>query len=205
MLSIDNLVIKSEEQNLLEVHSLKMQAGETLLLIGDNNSGKSLLLQAIHGAYDAYEGDIMLKEKPALFYKKRKKTILIDYPFRLLLNQSVFANITLPLGKIKPALQETISDLCKIAELGEIYNTPMTNYSRSDKKLVEIIRAIIQKINVILIDDIDQYFDEKKFLKVKELIQFGNAEKSSFLLTAKKNVPQIENVYRIQNKKVVKL
>jgi ABC-type multidrug transport system ATPase subunit len=205
MLSIENLCIKSNDKTLLELDSLQLQAGESMLLIGDNNSGKTLFLQTIHGTYRKYEGDIFIKEKPAFFYKKRKASIYIDYPFQLLTDKSIFKNITLPLGKVKPALQETIVDLCNLVELGEIYETPVNEFSRSDRKLIEIIRAIIQTANLVLIDDLDQYFDEKRLLKMQELITFGIKEKSSFIVTSKQPISLFDKKYRIQNGKVVML
>jgi ABC-type sugar transport system ATPase subunit len=202
MLSIEKFCLKSNDKILFETDALQLQAGERMLLVGDNNSGKSLFLQAIHGSYTQWDGDILIKEKPTLFYKKRKLSILIDYSYQLLTDKSIYQNIILTLEKVKPAMQETISNLCSAAELGEIYVTPISEYSRSDRKITEIIRAIVQTANLILIDDIDQYFDDKRMLKIMELIAFGMEQKSSFIATAKNPLPKFEKVYRIQNGKV---
>ncbi|HCX73124.1 MAG TPA: ABC transporter ATP-binding protein, partial [Candidatus Cloacimonas sp.] len=58
MLKIDNLEIKSAEKRVLIADYAVFQPGTSYLILGKNQSGKTLLLKAISGQYKAVSGDI---------------------------------------------------------------------------------------------------------------------------------------------------
>ena len=57
---------------------------------------------------------------------------------------------------------------------------------------------------VILVDDIDNYFDDVNMSILFELLEQSKKD-FSFIATSKKLIERFKNVYRIQNKNVVKL
>ena len=95
-------------------------------------------------------------------------------------------------------------NMCNIAKLGEIYSTKCSVLSYSQLKMVEIIRAIMVNPVVILVDDIDNYFDDVNMSILFEILEQSKND-FSFIATSKKLIERFKNVYRIQNKNVVKL
>ncbi len=205
MLKIENLALLIEYKKLFTVDSFMLADKQKALILGNNDSGKSLFLKAIHGEHTEFEGNIFIKEKPAIFYKKRKKTILIENSVKFLPKESIWKNIVLPLPKEKSRKKEKIIELCNIAGLGEIYNSNAENLSYSSQKSVELIRAAIQQPYLILIDDLDNYFDDLKMAKVNEIMKYALDNGTSIICTSKKKLEDFDISCRIQNGKMVQL
>jgi len=71
--------------------------------------------------------------------------------------------------------------------------------------MLELIRAVIQLPYIILIDDIDSYFDEVKLKKAFEILDYATNNGSCVLITNRRKLDHIEHNFRIQKGKLVKL
>lgn len=205
MLKISELVLNVKKENLLSIGELTIGSGELVNLIGPNQSGKSLLFKAIHGEYFSFSGEINIKEKPAIFYKKRKQTVLVENQSHLLYDETVWNNIILPFTKLNSHMKMKISELCIIAEIDEKLKMKVRTLSFSEQKFVEIIRAVAQLPYIVLIDDIDNFFDEINFAKALEIINFAIISGSSVFISSKKRLLGVDNIRKIQDCNVVKL
>ena len=205
MLRIHDFDLFADGNRLFSISDLHLEKGKTAIVFGNNDTGKSLFLKTVHGDYSDYKGDIYIKENPAIIYKKRKKTILIENTVHLLPEKTIWENIIIPLARISPKIKEAITDLTKDAGLGEIYGTKIKVLSFSSQKLVELIRAAIQTPYLILIDDFDNFFDEIKLIKAAEILDYALKKGSSVLAAAKTRPENFQIVYRIQNNEMVKL
>jgi len=174
-------------------------------IFGNNDTGRSLLLRSIHGDYFDYGGQIMIKDKSALFYKKKKKTILINNTSHLLVNESVWKNIIIPLPKITARQKQKIMELCVLAKLGDKIGLKVKTLSSSSKKFIELIRAVIQLPQIILVDDLENYFDDKNMITALEICNFALNSGTSVIATSKKKLDNFDVNYRIQDSKMVKL
>ncbi len=203
MVKISNLIIKIDDFELLTTEEIILKKNEKMLLIGNNSSGKSLFLKSLHKKYFNHNGNFEISQS-GIFNKKRKHSLYIEPEVNLFADKSIFKNITFPLDKIKDRTLEKISDLCNIAKLGEIYSTKCSVLSYSQMKMVELIRAVIVNPIVILIDDIDNYFDDINMNLLFEIFKASDND-FSVIATAKKLKPEFTNLFRIQNKKVVRL
>ena len=199
MLKIENLSVKLKEDVLFRCDSVEIESGKNVLVIGENNTGKTIFLQSIHGEFRNYDGTILWKEKA--FSKKKRTSILIDSTFHLIQEKSIYYNITLPFGKINSALEQEIIDTCFLGNLETIFKSKVKHCSRSDQKMIEIIRAVVQQPELILIDDIDDYFDDKKFVLLCKIMK--TLKKTTVISTSKKRLSDFDQLYRIQNGVVV--
>ena len=203
MIKIENLIIKIDDFELLTIETINVEKKKNVLIFGKNNSGKSLLLKSLHKTYFNHNGNFEIKE-PGVFKRKKKASILIDNSVNLLLDKSIYKNIILPISKLDDKKKEMISDLCNIASLGEIYSVKCSVLSYSQAKMVEVIRAFMIDPITILIDDIDNFFDEINMNLFFALMEKRNGN-FSIVTTAKKPLERFGLVYRIQDNKVVKL
>jgi branched-chain amino acid transport system ATP-binding protein len=62
ILEIDNIKVRYSGLPVLQGISLKVDAGETVCVLGSNGAGKSTLIRAIMGTQPAFEGRILFKE-----------------------------------------------------------------------------------------------------------------------------------------------
>ncbi len=205
MLKILYFGITLDDQRIIATDKIEIGNGVSMLLFGDNSTGKSLLLQAINGDLKNYDGDILIKEKPPIFYKKRKKSILLENTLHILDQETIWKNILIPLPKISSRIQKKVVDLCDIANLKNIRTRKAKQLSFSQKKILEIIRAVIQIPYLILIDDLDNYFDLKKRNKALQILAYAIDNGSSVVATSKTKLDGFQEYFRIQNKKVMKL
>jgi len=205
MLRIDDLEVLQKDDPIFSVENFYLDAGEKAAVIGSNDSGKSLLLKAIHGEYTNIKGIIFVKEKSTFLYKKRKRTILIDHTPRILENESVWKNIVLPLPKMISRTKQKITQLCEIAGLDKQLNVPISEISSSKLRLLELIRATVQLPYLILVDDMDNYFDAVKLKTATEILSYATKNGSSVLVTSKQKLEDFNAYYRIQNKKLVSI
>ncbi len=203
MLKIENFALCFENERFMLIDEVLFAGGKKINLFADNSSGKTLLLKSIHGDFTKFEGSILIKEKPPLFYKKRKKTILVENHTHLLMNESVWKNIVLPLENISSRQKQKITDLCAITGLNEKIRTKINCLPFSSQKFVELIRAVIQLPYLILIDDMDNFFDGKNLLKALEICEYALNSGSSLLATSKNKMEHFDVTCRVQDKRVV--
>jgi ABC-type multidrug transport system ATPase subunit len=203
MLKIENFTLSFENERFMLIDDILFAGGKKINLFADNSSGKTLLLRSIHGDFTKFEGSILIKEKPPLFYKKRKKTVLVENQVHLLMNESVWKNITLPLEKVSSRQKQKITDLCTLAGLDEKIGTKVNKLPFSSQKFVELIRAVIQLPYLILIDDMDNFFDGKNLLKALEICEYALNSGSSLLATSKNKMEHFDITCRVQDKRVV--
>ena len=203
MLKIENFALCFENERFMLIDEVLFASGKKINLFADNSSGKTLLLKSIHGDFTKFEGSILIKEKPPLFYKKRKKTILVENHTHLLMNESVWKNIVLPLENISSRQKQKITDLCAIAGLNEKIGIKINCLPFSSQKFVELIRAVIQLPYLILTDDMDNFFDGKNLLKALEICEYALNSGSSLLATSKNKMEHFDITCRVQDKRVV--
>ena len=205
MLKIEGYSLSRENEKFMLINELLIGSGMRVNLFGNNDTGKSLFLRSLHGDYHDFGGQILIKDKPLLFYKKKKRTILLANTSHLLMNESVWKNIIIPLPKVTARQKQKILELCMISQLGDKIGSKVKALSFSSKKFIELIRAVIQLPQIILIDDLENYFDDKNMIKALEICNFAINSGTSLIVTSKRKLDNFDIHYRIQNNKVVKL
>ncbi len=205
MLKIEGFSLSRENEKFMLINEMLIGSSMRVNIFGNNDTGRSLLLRSIHGDYFDYGGQIMIKDKSALFYKKKKKTILIDNTSHLLVNESVWKNIIIPLPKVTARQKQKIMELCVMAQLGDKMGVKTKILSSSSKKFIELIRAVIQLPQIILIDDLENYFDDKNMITALEICNFALNNGASIIATSKRKLDNFDVNYRIQDNKMVKL
>ena len=205
MLRIENFTLRSFNKEIFSIDTFPVENKSLVNIFGNNDCGKSLLLKSIHGEYTDYEGRILIEERPPIFYKKRKKSILIESNPHLLENETVWKNITIPLLKISSFQKTKIMEFCKIAGLGEIFNDKIDLLPFSSTKFIELIRAAIQLPYLILLDDLDNYFDEINLMKSNLIFDYCLKNGTTIISTSKRRLDNFSISSRIQNGKMVVL
>jgi len=161
LLEIINLTKRFGGLQVLNDVSFALRAGEILGLIGPNGAGKSTLFNLITGIYLPNEGEIWFREKNLVGLKPHricKQGIARTFQLvRIFPSMTVLENVLA--GAIygsgvakKSALYEALECL-EILNLLEAKDTVSAHLTYSDRRLVEIARAIAARPGLALLDE----------------------------------------------------
>jgi ABC-type molybdenum transport system ATPase subunit/photorepair protein PhrA len=75
--------------------------------------------------------------------------------------------------------------------------------SYSEQKFVELVRAAVQIPNIILLDDMDAYFDEVNYNKALQILQNCLDNNSIIIATSRTLLENFNHTMRLQNKELM--
>ncbi len=205
MLKIEELILTKEHKTFIHIEELEINAGDKALIFGNNNSGKTYLTETIHGINTKYSGNILIKGKKIVLYKRKKKSLLIRNIPTYLPEDSLWKNMTLPLPSLTTRQKQRIYDFCEMFDMKRLIKQPVKQLSHSQIKAMEMIRGVIQLPYLLMLDDYDTYFDEVNRLQASKLLDFALSNGTAILATSNKPLEEFQTIYRLQNTDVVLL
>ena len=163
MLSIKNLCLKyTREYYALKDINLDVAVGETVALVGEQNSGKTSLLRVIAKLENYDSGEIYINKIPLkkIDFKTDINLGYVPYCPVFLVNKTVYENFKYILNKkgVKPAdAEKMINNAIIEYSLEKIRDTKVKNIRKEDKYILSLIRLSFRPIDLLLVDNI---FDE---------------------------------------------
>ncbi len=142
--------------------SFDVRAGEVHALLGENGAGKTTLMNILYGLYHPDEGEIRLRGETVRFRSPKdamnKGIGLVAQHFHLARRHTVAENIGLGLRGVPfffptKNLEQTITDLGKKYRLAVDPNALVWQLSPGEQQRVEILKALIQGANVLILDE----------------------------------------------------
>ncbi len=142
--------------------SFEVRAGEVHALLGENGAGKTTLMNILYGLYQPDEGEIRLRGEPVRFRSPKdamnKGIGLVAQHFHLARRHTVAENIGLGLRGVPfffptKRLEQTITDLGKKYRLAVDPNALVWQLSPGEQQRVEILKALIQGANILILDE----------------------------------------------------
>ncbi|UCF93332.1 MAG: ABC transporter ATP-binding protein [Desulfobacterales bacterium] len=161
LLEVANLTKRFGGLQVLDDVSFALHEGEILGLIGPNGAGKSTLFNLITGVYRPNEGQIRFQGKSLVNLKPhrvcrrgiaRTFQLVKIFPSMTVLENVLAGAVYGRSSGRKNALAEARGCL-EILNLAEVSDTPAAHLTYSDRRLVEIARAIAAKPRLALLDE----------------------------------------------------
>lgn len=167
MIGVKNLSVSFPGKVVIDDVSFQVNQGETVVIMGKNGSGKSVLLKSIAGLIDEYKGEIQIDgrdikelfKKTADASKKEVRDCIMAYVFQkggLFDSVNVFDNAAFGLRRMGVAEEEVServkSALERVGLKGAEFKLP-SELSGGMQKRAGIARAVCMKPAVILYDD----------------------------------------------------
>lgn len=152
MININDLNISFDNKVIIDSINFSISSGETVVILGKNGSGKSIILKAIAGLIDDYNGTIKLDVDS-------NDGIPLAYVFQkggLFDSMNVFDNVAFGLlmqGVEKEQIAELVLDSLARVGLSGNENKLTSELSGGMQKRVGIARAICLNPEIILYDD----------------------------------------------------
>jgi lipopolysaccharide transport system ATP-binding protein len=153
--------------------SLRVEAGETVGLIGANGSGKSTLLRLVGGLGKPTRGRIA-RSGPVDAILSLGDTL---DPY--LTGRENAVSIGILSGLRRREIVARLDEVARFAELEEFFDRPMRTYSEGMKLRLAFSAATVTRPDVLLLDEVmsvgDLRFQEKCFLRLEEMQSGGTA------------------------------
>jgi len=208
MLGSIKALIRTKTKKIVAVNniSLSINEGEMVAFIGPNGAGKSTTIKMLIGILYPSSGDIkVLGMTP---WKERKK---LAYKVGSVFGQKPQLWYHLPaidtfnlLGKIysieKKEYEKRLKELVELFEIQDIINTPVRKLSLGQRMKCELVGALINKPEVLLLDEPTIGLDIIAKQKIRELIrELNEKEKITVLLTSH----DTQDIERLCNRAII--
>lgn len=152
--------------------AFEVRPGEILAVLGDNGSGKSLLLAHLSGHLRVPAGAVQVGGR-----ELRKALSEIGVVFQhpgLIRNMTVFENIALPFLvhglDLDGALQEKVRLRMRLVGCGHLENEEVHRLSEGDKRCVSLARALSGPTRLLIADEPVASLSPAKKALVEELL-----------------------------------
>lgn len=190
-----NSKISSKFKNL----NLKFQSNKIYGIYGESGSGKTSILNLISGFIKPNKGKVLYNKKHYLF-KDLTKKFNIGYASQIstIIDENIIINTSLKYHNSKEEINN-LKNYLKLFNLQKFLKnkyfenksiSSIKNMSGGEKQRIGLIRAIINRPDVILLDEPTSSLDKKNEQKIFE-----------FLKLIKKNKIIIVTSHKIENKK----
>lgn len=191
------------------LHDINFAVGEkeTVIIVGEKESGKSSLIRILAGLEAPTSGSVLINGKPLVEVSFRKDVSLgyLSAFGAFLKNRSVRKNLEYVL-KIRKFNKNEIKNMVSTAilknKLENISHMKIKNISEFDKLRVAIARLSLRPLDILLIDDVFEELSDKETTHIIELLHEVLLQNSQASV-----VVAVENLQMAQNFKgrVVKL
>lgn len=162
MIKITNLTkrYKNELKNTLNNINLTLPNKGLVFILGNSGAGKTTLASLIGGMDNEFEGSIKIND---IELKDKDNDDLSDYRSNYIsfsfqngfldLNETVQNEILKPLKLLDIEYEEYLKYLINIFELNGFENKKIKNLSGGERKRVSLIKALIKKSPIIILDE----------------------------------------------------
>lgn len=174
-LTIDNLKVKLQKEEILHGINLKIEDGRFVSLLGTSGCGKTTLLKSIAGLLETESGDILMDGNSIVKLPPEKRgTIIVFQDLRLFPHMTVEQNICFPmkLKKIpKEQQKETVTRLLEDVRLAGYEKRKICQLSGGQRQRVALARALAANPKILLLDEPFSGLDEQLRLEMGELVK----------------------------------
>lgn len=189
----DNVCFSYDKsRTILKDVSFKVEAGETVALVGETGAGKTTIVNLLTRFYDALSGQIVIDNEPITNIKRNN----LRKCFSVVLQDTCFFTGTI-MDNIRysqiNATDEQVIAAAKIArahdfidKLPKGYNTRVSgstdNLSQGQRQLVAIARAVLCDSPILILDEATSSVDTKTEKDIQRALVSLMKNRTSFLI-----------------------
>ncbi|MBO4404608.1 MAG: ATP-binding cassette domain-containing protein [Treponema sp.] len=181
LFKLEDVKFESRAKELIHGISMEIEKGCVVSLAGKSGSGKSTLLKLIAGLLVPSGGHVYFDGRDIQHMTKaenldfRRRASYVFQDSALWENQTVLQNLELPLlthqKNLSPDERMTlIEDVCHKVNYTRPLNLRPADLSRGEQKLVAFARAIINRPEVLFLDDCTESLDRKRMVNIMDLL-----------------------------------
>lgn len=208
-----NVTIKLNNNTILDNISFRIEKGETVYLVGDNGSGKSLIVRTLLG-FIPYEGKILLGNVDIknIDNNTLRKFLGVIFQEPFIFSDTIRNNIDIfnnykDIEKIRK-----VAEICQIDDeitqllngYDEVIGERGITLSGGQRQRISIARVLLQNKSIMIFDDVLSKVDNKTKTKIMDNLNKINMNMIKIYITQNlNNIPEKAKVFFIDNKKVI--
>ncbi len=180
LLTLNNVSVRLDKRAVLENVSFSVKSGEFVVIVGPNGAGKTTLLKAAAHLL-AFDGDILLKDKPLQAVSHRDRAQMLAYlPQGHVVHWPMTVRDIVALGRL-PHLSalyhmsekdaDYIEQALTDAELDGLADRRIDTLSGGERARVMIARGLASQAPLLLADEPTASLDPYHQLRILELMQ----------------------------------
>ena len=189
MLDVQGLTKRYGERKALDGLNLSMPAGQFVALLGPNGAGKSTLFQVLTGLFVADEGEVSVAGESLRrsAVKALKHIGVVFQQMSLDLDLSVRRNLQFHAdlhGLPRAVAKERIAEGCAALGTAADLDRPVRELSGGNRRKVELVRALLHRPAVLLMDEPTVGLDPKSRRDLMAAVQADVAARGTSVLWA---------------------
>lgn len=160
LVELNSISVQFGERKVLDNISLRLNRGEITTLIGPNGAGKSTLVKVLLGLLKGFSGKVT-----------KAKGLKIGYvPQKLKLNDSLPLNVERFLRLAGKYSKQEMTDALKLVGAEHLLKSNMHSLSGGENQRVLLARALLQRPDLLVLDEPAQGVDVQGQIDLYELI-----------------------------------
>mgnify|MGYP000604379342 CR=1 FL=1 len=196
MLSVSNLSISFEENQVLNGFNLELESGDIFALLGDSGSGKSCALRFIAGLDNAQDGSVNLdgmdlsNRGEHQVEPEARKIGMVFQDYALFPHMTVFQNICFGINKLsKEQKTEKVNELLQLICLEGVEKKYPHQLSGGEQQRVAIARALVTTPAIVWADEPTGNLDSERSGEIMNLlIQLNKAHDQAIIMVTHDDV-----------------
>ncbi len=192
-----NHVKKAYKGNVLFTDlNLHVERGESCAIIGENGSGKSVLLKMICGLVRPDEGDITVGGEKIEKGKFPKDIGVILDNAGFLPNETGLKNLSIIAGILKKATKEELEAIMRLVGLDPASKVKVGKYSLGMKQRLAIAQALMEKPSLLILDEPFNAIDQKTVEDFQRLLERLNTQEGVTILMTSHHQEDLQGLCR---------
>lgn len=174
MLELKNITYKIDNRDIINDINLKIEAGDTIAIVGPSGSGKSTLLRLISNLISPTKGELYLNDKPYEQINPEQLRMNVSYLLQEsdLFDRTIGENLAFPAEVRQDKFnRKQAKHLLKTVGLGHYnFNTRVEHLSGGERQRITIARQLMYTPKVLLLDEATSALDVHNSEKIESLI-----------------------------------
>lgn len=184
ILEVTNLTMKFDNKEIFKDLNFKLEAGSMTTLLGPNGTGKTTLINILMNLLSPTSGSFKFADNVKLGYVPQFRNIDVEYPLSI----KSFVGLNAPTFKNKQVRADIQQELEEVNLLA-IQNTRMGEASGGQKQRAYLAQALLDKPNMIILDEATASLDPVAKEELMQLIQHLNQKHQMTVLFVTHDLP----------------
>ncbi len=164
--------------------NVSIEKGEFVFLTGASGAGKTTFLKLIYREEEPSRGQILIDSininliPENKLYKLRRNIGIVFQDFKLLMNRTVFENVSIPLlvrGHRRSYVEKKVMNALTLVGINHKRNYYPINISGGEQQRVAIARAIVGSPSILLADEPTGNLDTELSIEIFKIFERINA------------------------------